>query len=347
MTRPKTRQADGADPQPAPWTGEQPARARPRGGSRGKRVLVAGSTGYLGGFVCRELRARGHFVRALARSPEKLAPIRDSLDEIVEAEVTRPETLERVCNGIDVVFSSVGITRQKDGLTFRDVDYQGNKNLLDSALLSGVRKFVYVSALNGRQLRHLAIIDAHEAFVDQLEASGLDYTVVRPTGYFSDMSEVLEMARRGRVWLIGSGKNGVNPIHGADLAVVCADAIESGDTEIAVGGPQVMSWREVAELAFEVLDRPAKVTCVPQWVMWPIVRLLGLFNRHRGELLAFFVTMATTDVVAPPTGNRTLERHYEKAMAGGAVPGARLSRAGDTGVPSRSAELRVFRGTRR
>ena len=127
-----------------------------------KRILVAGSTGYLGGFVCRELKARGHFVRALARSPEKLVPLRDSLDEIVEAEVTRPETLEHVCDGIDVVFSSVGITRQKDGLTFRDVDYQGNKNLLDVALQAGVQKFVYVSVLNGARLRHLDIVDAHE-----------------------------------------------------------------------------------------------------------------------------------------------------------------------------------------
>jgi hypothetical protein len=44
-----------------------------------KRILVAGSTGYLGGFV--------------ARSPGKLDDLRDSLDEIVQAEVTRPETL--------------------------------------------------------------------------------------------------------------------------------------------------------------------------------------------------------------------------------------------------------------
>ena len=276
-----------------------------------KRVLVAGSTGYLGGFVCQELKARGHFVRALARSPEKLVPFRDSLDEIVEAEVTRPETLEHVCDGIDAVFSSVGITRQKDGLTFRDVDYQGNKNLLDAALRAGVQKFVYVSAVNGAHLRHLDIVDAHEAFVDELEASGLAHTVVRPTAYFSDMSEVFEMARRGKVWLIGSGTNRVNPIHGADLAVVCADAIESRESEIAVGGPQTMTWREVAKLAFEVLGRPEKVTCIPAWLMWPVVRLVRLFNRHQGELLAFFTTMATTDVVAPETGTRTLEQHFK------------------------------------
>jgi hypothetical protein len=92
---------------------------------------------------------------------------------------------------------------------------------------------------------------------------------------------------------------------------VCADAIESADREIAVGGPQTMTWRQVAKLAFEVLGRPAKVTCVPERLMWPVVRLIRLSNRHQGELLAFFTTMATTDVVAPRTGTRTLEQHFK------------------------------------
>ena len=54
-----------------------------------RRVLVAGATGYLGGFVVRELKTRGYFVRALARSPEKLEHLRDSVDEVVVGEVTR------------------------------------------------------------------------------------------------------------------------------------------------------------------------------------------------------------------------------------------------------------------
>jgi uncharacterized protein YbjT (DUF2867 family) len=279
------------------------------------RVLVAGATGYLGGFVARELKARGHFVRALARSPAKLEPLKDSLDEVVEAQVTQPETLEHACDGMDVIFSSIGITRQRDGLTFRDVDYQGNKNLLDVALRTGVGKFVYVSAFKGRQLRHLDIVDAHEAFVDELEASGIDHTVMRPTGYFSDMGEVLEMARRGRVWLIGSGENHVNPIHGADLAARCVDAIDDGEREIEVGGPQTLSWIEVASLAFEALGRPARITRVPEPLMWAVVRLVRVFNRHQGELLAFFTTMATIDVVAPSTGSHTLEAHFRELGA--------------------------------
>lgn len=275
-----------------------------------KRVLVAGATGYLGGFVAKELKRRGYFVRALVRSSKELDGLWDSSDEIVEAQITEPETLDGICDGIDLVFSSVGITRQKDGLTFRDVDYQGNKNLLEVAIKAGVTKFVYVSAFNGPNLRHLDIIDAHEAFVDELKASGIDYAVLRPTGYFSDMGEVFEMARKGRVWLIGSGVNRVNPIHGADLAVACVDAMEGHETEIDVGGPQTYTWHEVTALAFEVLEEPAKVSHVPEWLMWSVVRLVKLFYRHQGDLLAFFTTMATTDVVAPSTGTHTLKDHY-------------------------------------
>jgi len=89
-----------------------------------KRALVAGVTGYLGGFVAQEFKARGYFVRAMACSPEKLSHLHGAVDEIVKAEVTQPETLEHVFEGIDVVFSSIGITKQKGKLTFRDVDYQ-------------------------------------------------------------------------------------------------------------------------------------------------------------------------------------------------------------------------------
>jgi uncharacterized protein YbjT (DUF2867 family) len=281
-----------------------------------KRVLVAGATGYVGGFVAREFKARGYFVRALARSPRKLNGLRESLDEVVEGEVTFPISIRHVCDGIDVVFSSVGITRQQDGLTFRDVDYQANKNLLEVARKAGVKKFVYVSVFDApRHRHHLEIMAAHEAFVTELKASGIDYAIVRPTGYFSDMNEVFQMARRGRVWLVGSGETRVNPIHGADLAVACVDAAEGPKTEIDVGGPQAMTWRVAAKLAFRALGRPARITRVPQWLVWTAVRLMRLYSRHQSDLLAFFATMATTDVVAPPTGTHTLETHY-RALGG-------------------------------
>jgi len=275
-----------------------------------QRVLVAGATGYLGGFVVRELKKRGCFVRALVRSSEQVETLRHVADEVVEGQVVRPETLVSVCDGMDAVFSSVGITRQKDGLTFRDVDYQGNKNLLKESMRAGVQKFVYVSVYNGASLRHLDIVAAHEDFVDHLLASGIDALVLRVTGFFSDMGEIFEMAKKGRVWLIGDGTNRVNPIHGADLAVACVDAAKGRKPALDVGGPETMTWNRAAELAFEVLERPVKISRVPPWVMWAVVRMVRYFNRHQGELLAFFTTMATNDVVAPAYGTCTLQAHY-------------------------------------
>ncbi|MGD9367569.1 MAG: SDR family oxidoreductase [Desulfobacteraceae bacterium] len=277
-----------------------------------KRILIAGTTGYLGSFVAQEFRRQGHFVRALARSPEKLDRLDPSPDEIVQCEITRPETLEHVCNGIDVVFSSIGITKQKDGLTFRDVDYQGNKNLLDVALRAGVQKFIYISVFNGPDLPHLDIVKAHEDFVEELKSSGINFVVLRPTGYFSDMSEFLEMAKKGRIYLIGKGSNRMNPIHGADLAECCVGALDKEKQEIDVGGPEVMTYREIAELAFRTIGSPARITAVPVWIMKAAVTVTKLFNKHQGELLAFFITAMTSDVVAPSTGTRYLDAHFRK-----------------------------------
>ncbi|MGD2123389.1 MAG: SDR family oxidoreductase [Gemmatimonadota bacterium] len=277
-----------------------------------KKVLVAGATGYLGSYVAREFKRRGCFVRALARSPQKLASIRDSLDEVVEAQITRPGTLKDACNGIDIVFSSVGITRQKEGLTFRDVDYQGNKNLLEVAQRAGVKKFIYTSVYRGPSLLHLAIVKAHEDFVTVLETSDMDYTVVRPNGFFSDMGEYLKMAEKGRVYLIGRGGNRINPIHGADLAEVCVNAAEADLREIDVGGPEILTHREIARLAFGSLGKKERISSVPIWMMRALVFLTKALNKHQGELLAFMTEAMSTDAVAPAAGSRTLSEYFHE-----------------------------------
>jgi uncharacterized protein YbjT (DUF2867 family) len=279
-------------------------------GTPRRRILLAGATGYLGGFVLRELKKRRHFVRALTRSPERVRAAEP--DEVARAEITRPETLATVCDGTECVFSSIGMTRQHDGLTWRDVDYRGNLNLLRVARAAGVSRFVYVSLFDGSRLRHLDIVAAHEDFVDELKASGLEWTVIRPTGYFSDLKEVYDMAGRGRVYLLGRGEHRVNPIHGEDLASVCADAVEASTAgrEIDVGGPRIFAWRRIAEIALEARGMPRRIVSIPPWTLRPVVGLVRPFSRHRAELIRFFATMATRDFVAPATGAHDLEEFY-------------------------------------
>jgi len=286
------------------------------------RVVVAGATGYLGKFVTREFKRRGHWVRALTRSVERLekpgpftapAIARDEVDDVFAGQATEPETLAGLCDGgIDLVFSSIGISRQRDRLTFEQVDYQANRNLIDLCAGSGVRKFVYVSMLGAEQIAQLAITRAHERVVADLEASQLDYAIVRPSGYFSDMGAVLDMARRGRVLLVGDGTNRFNPIHGRDLAEVCVDAAVGAEHEIEAGGPDVLTQREVAELAFDVLGKPAKVTVVPLWAARGLARFVGVLNRQFGDLAEFIVTAGEVDAVGPARGKTTLRSYFEE-----------------------------------
>jgi uncharacterized protein YbjT (DUF2867 family) len=97
------------------------------------RILLAGTTGYLGGYIAKELKKRSYPVRAMARNPEKLKQNDIEATEILQAEITQPNSIKDCCKNIDVVISTVGITKQKDGLTYMDVDYQANMNLLQEA----------------------------------------------------------------------------------------------------------------------------------------------------------------------------------------------------------------------
>jgi len=276
-----------------------------------KKVLVVGATGYLGRFVVKAFKAKGYWVRALGRSEAKLAPIKELADELFIGEVTDPGSLDGLCDGIDAVFSSVGITRQKDGLTYNDVDYQANRNLLTLAEASDVSRFVYVHVLQAEKLQHVAMVLAKQAFVDELERSTLDHSVIRPTGFFSDMEEFLSMARSGRVYLFGDGSNRINPIHGADLAEVCAAALTSQDRQLDVGGPEVFTYREIAELAFDVLDKPRKISCLPsKLVSVAIGALRRLTPAKVYGPVQFMASVMTMDVIGQPRGQRRLADHF-------------------------------------
>lgn len=284
------------------------------------KVLVAGATGYLGRYVVQEFKERSYWVRVLARNPKKLSlfgsfkePAVDKLaDEIFVGEVTKPETLQGLCDEIDIVFSSIGITRQRDGLNFMGVDYQGNKNLLDIAQQSSVKKFIFVSVFQANVIAHLA--EARELFVRELQQSDLEYGVIRPTGYFSDMSEYLKMAQSGRVYLLGTGRNKINPIHGKDLARVCVEAAQDERVrfERDIGGPEVFSHEEIGELAFEMLNTRKKIFRIPMWVVKPAVNVVRPFSKQAYQMATFFMTVMNNDFVAPRTGNHFLKQYFNE-----------------------------------
>jgi uncharacterized protein YbjT (DUF2867 family) len=274
-------------------------------------VLLAGATGYLGSFLLEALIEKQNQIIAIVRNPKKLQNENENYLEVKEAQVTDPETLRDICKGIDTVVSTVGITRQRDGLTYMDVDYQANMNLLEEAKKADVKHFVYVSAINGDKYRNLKIFEAKEKFVDALKSSGLNYTIVRPNGFFSDMKDFLQMAKSGRVYLFGSGHQKFNPIHGKDLAKAIVDSLDDNNKVLTIGGPDILSLNDISKLALKAFNKPIKIfhlpDCLRKLILWSLRNFAPVKTYGPIE---FFLTLMAENNIAPTYGKHHLKDFY-------------------------------------
>ncbi|WP_192965548.1 SDR family oxidoreductase [Phycobacter azelaicus] len=275
-----------------------------------KTAFVAGATGYLGRRIVAELLSRGYEVKALVRPGSDTSGLPGSVEQI-EAEATAPATLDGIMQGVDMVISALGLTRQTDRLSYMDVDYQANLNLLREAVEAGVKRFAYVHVLT-RGTPASDLVAAKARFVATLQTAPLETCVIRPNGFFSDMEAILEMAKRGRVWLIGNGSVRINPIDGSDLAAAILDGLEADAKDIEIGGPQILSLDQIADLAFLALDRRSKITHLPLWVGRAALSFMKRFApRHIWGPFEFFLTSCREDAIGPCHGERSLSHHFK------------------------------------
>jgi uncharacterized protein YbjT (DUF2867 family) len=287
-------------------------------------VLVAGATGALGRAVVQELKSRGQDVRAVGRNEERLKTVGADSIAVTDA-LAGPEVFDAALDGVSHVFSCLGasVYPSLSGLyqTYKKVDAGGNLNLLAGATKAGVERFTYVSVAGAREMKGLQYAEAHEEVVDALRVSGLDYAVVRPTGFFSAFGMLFDIARKGgRVPCIGGVTAKTNPIHELDLARICADAtLEAGFGERDVGGPQIRARGEIFDAMYAALDRPTKVRKIPaglvrfgSWFLLP-------FAPRVAHIVRFFAHVGTNDCVGEPLGTRTLEDYFRERLAAASV----------------------------
>ena len=274
------------------------------------RVLVVGATGYLGSHMVAELKEAGHWVRALSRRKRAFEGALHEPDELFVGQATQRKTLDGLCDDIDYVFSALGQTRQKDKASFWDVDYGANKTVLELAVAAKVKQFLFVSVIRPEISADLDVVRARETLVHEMESAPISRTGVRATGFFSDMGEFLDMAKSGRVWLVGSGRARINPVDGGDVARAAIAALGTDKAEVEVGGPDVYSYAEIGALAFEVLGKPLRITRIPLWIVNAFLAILRPVNQRRYTTLAFLSRMMQNDMLAPRVGTHHLRDSF-------------------------------------
>ncbi|MBR2622368.1 MAG: NAD(P)H-binding protein, partial [Clostridia bacterium] len=157
------------------------------------KIVLAGAFGNLGAEILKKLCADGHEVIA--------ADLKEGTIEGTEGkytfkaiDATDPETLKGLCDGADVIISTVGLTGASTKFTAYDIDYKGNMNLYAEAKAAGVKKFHYVSVISCDEVGadKVPMLHAKYLFEEELKKGEMEWVIYRPTGYFYDIAKVFK-----------------------------------------------------------------------------------------------------------------------------------------------------------
>lgn len=280
------------------------------------KIVLAGAAGNLGLALTARLLADQHALTALDSRIEPLNAWRDQLAGLHAVDLRDAQTLAGRMDGADLVISTVGIGRPQKLSDYQQVDYQGNLNLLRAAQAARVGRFIYTSVARVDSDRSVPLLSAKYAFEQALKQSGLQWLVIRPSGYFTDIWRTfMGQARKGRITLIRTREPyRFSPIHPADVADFVARNLTLSGQNVLLGGPQDFTYAEISALCFDLLGQPARIQRIPLPVFNGMLLLLRAINPPLYGVMSFLRWASTTDLTAPHVGTQTVRDYLLKEL---------------------------------
>lgn len=264
-------------------------------------VLVIGGGGTLGRLVCSELATRGHRAIPLGRR---------------DGDLRDPDVIGRAKARVIVncAGASVALGFGHGWRGYRAVDIPIGHAAVAAAHRTNAR-LVYVGVHHTPVLRDTAYVDAHERVAAAMK--DLDGAVVRATGFYSAFAALLPLARRGLLVDVGDGKARTNPICERDLAEIIVDVALGGDgpRDVAAGGPEVFTRRELFEHVAACAGRDVRIAGMPVWLSAVGAAALRLVHPRMGQFAQFAVGLAKHDLIAPALGTTRLGDYLAGATA--------------------------------
>jgi uncharacterized protein YbjT (DUF2867 family) len=247
-------------------------------------VTVFGGSGFLGRSVVRALCKRDYRIRVAVRRPElagHLQPLgRVGQIHAVQANLRYPASVEAAMRGADVAINLVGILAPTGAQTFNAVQAEGAGAVANAAAAAAAR-MVHVSAIgaNENSPSHYA---RSKAAGEKVVLSTLPTaTIFRPSVVFGPEDEFTNrfatLAQMSPALpLIGGGLTKLQPVYVGDVATAIADAVEGkarAGATYELGGPEVLTMREVMELILSTIERKRMLITLP----FGLARLQAMF----------------------------------------------------------------------
>ncbi|MES2603130.1 MAG: complex I NDUFA9 subunit family protein [Pseudomonadota bacterium] len=247
-------------------------------------VTVFGGSGFLGRHVIRALAKREYRIRVGVRRPElagHLQPLgRVGQIHAVQANLRYPASVQAAARGASIVVNLVGILAESGAQTFNAVQAKGADTVARAAAEIGAR-MVHVSAIGADANSNSHYARAKAAGEAAVLAAAPSATIIRPSVVFGPEDQFTNrfagLARISPMLpLIGGGLTRMQPVYAGDVATAVADAVDGKTRPGAtyeLGGPEVMTMREILELILKITQRDSMLMSLP----FPLAKIQSYF----------------------------------------------------------------------
>lgn len=247
---------------------------------------ITGGTGFVGSRLIDLALEAGHQVRALTRREQ---PARDGVTW-VRGDLDATEALADLCSGADAVIHVAGVVNAPDREGFAHGNITGTANMLAAAKGAGVRRFVHVSSLAGREPQLSAYGWSKREADALVKASGLDWTIVRPPAIYGpgdlEMLELFRVARFGLALLPPGGRISVIEVSDLGRLLLALAATDTFSGEIDPDDGRAGGWThpEFAHAIGRAVGRRVLALSLPKAVLMLGARVDRLLRGKRAKL---------------------------------------------------------------
>ncbi len=236
-------------------------------------ILVAGGTGTLGSRLVSLLAQRGEQVRVLTRDRARAARLTDRA-EVAVGDSGDPQALRGAVAEVRTVVSAIHGFAGTPGATPASVDRDGNRNLIRAAVAAGAGHMILISVRDASPGHPMALMRMKHTAEQELIASGLAWTIIRPSAFMETWCEVLgrPLLEKGKTMVFGRGANPINWVSAWDVArfadlAVADPALQS--RVIEVGGPENLTMTEFVRAFQRETGANGQIRRIPR----PLMRL--------------------------------------------------------------------------
>lgn len=264
------------------------------------KIVLAGAFGNLGAEILKALVSAGHDVVAADLKEVPVAGVEGKYT-FKAIDATRPETLKGLCDGAEIVITTMGLTGASTRFTSYDIDYQGNMNLFEECRRAGVKKFNYISVISCDEpgAEKVPMLHAKYMVEKEIKKQAMDWVIYRPTGYFYDIAKVFKpYIDKGEMQLLkGFGGVKANVVDCPDFAQFIVDHMNDANVTYNVGGKETWTYEEMAKMCFDAAGKPMKIKWAPIWLFGILANLPKIKKAGKHDIILFSKWTLSHDLV--------------------------------------------------